>query len=312
MELFASDGNPVPEGAVIGTVATADGVTLRCARWPIARKSRGTVCLFQGRGHSIERDFETIGDLRRRRFDVAIVDWRGQGGSERLLRDPSKGHVDSFADYDHDLEAFMQQIVLPDCPPPHHALAHSMGGLICLRAARAGRARFDRMVLSAPMIAFGPTRPSQPTAGRVAAMMTALGLGEMSAHGDARKTLDRTPFSDNLLTGDPRRYERTLTLVRQLPQVWVGGPTYGWVYAACRAMAEAEDPDFAPAIKVPTLVLVGALDRVVSIAAIETLAGELKSGACGVIVGGKHELLLERDPIREQFWAAFDAFVDGA
>ncbi len=27
--------------------------------------------------------------------------------------------------------------------------------------------------------------------------------------------------------------------------------------------------------------------------------------------GGRHELMMERDAMREQFWAAFDAFVSG-
>jgi lysophospholipase len=31
-----------------------------------------------------------------------------------------------------------------------------------------------------------------------------------------------------------------------------------------------------------------------------------------VLRGSRHEILQERDLIREQFWAAFDAFVPGA
>jgi lysophospholipase len=46
----------------------------------------------------------------------------------------------------------VQQVVLPDCPPPYFALAHSMGGAVMLRVAHAGKRWFDRMVLSAPMI----------------------------------------------------------------------------------------------------------------------------------------------------------------
>ena len=30
-----------------------------------------------------------------------------------------------------------------------------------------------------------------------------------------------------------------------------------------------------------------------------------------VIPGARHEILMERDVIREQFWAAFDAFIPG-
>jgi lysophospholipase len=31
-----------------------------------------------------------------------------------------------------------------------------------------------------------------------------------------------------------------------------------------------------------------------------------------VIPGARHEILMERDAIREQFWAAFDAFIPGS
>ncbi len=91
---------------------------------------------------------------------MATFDWRGQGGSERRLRNPRKGHVDSFTEYDRDLDAFMQQVALPDCPPPHFALAHSTGGLVCLRAVHDGRARFARMVVDGPLLALGNGRPS--------------------------------------------------------------------------------------------------------------------------------------------------------
>ena len=37
----------------------------------------------------------------------------------------------------------------------------------------------------------------------------------------------------------------------------------------------------------------------------------LKAGRVIVIPGARHEILMERDVLREQFWAAFDAFVPG-
>ena len=180
MQLYAIDGNPIPDGAVVGTVVTPDGVRLRYGRWrTTARRSLGTICILHGRGESIEKYFETTADLRRRGFAVATFDWRGQGGSDRHLSNPMKGHVDSFAEYDRDLEAFSQQVMLPDCPPPHYALGHSMGALVALRASAGARSRYARMVLSGPFIAFGPTRPPQPIPCRIAALMTAIGLGEM-------------------------------------------------------------------------------------------------------------------------------------
>ena len=152
MTLVSIPANPVPEDVVTGTIKTPDGAELRFARWAPPANRKGTVCVFTGRGEQIEKYFETVRDLRDRGFAVAMIDWRGQGHSSRRLRDPRKGYVRDFSDFEVDVETFVQQVVLPDCPPPHFALAHSMGGAVMLRVAHAGKRWFDRMVLSAPMI----------------------------------------------------------------------------------------------------------------------------------------------------------------
>ena len=48
-------------------------------------------------------------DLRERGFAVAMIDWRGQGQSSRQLRDPRKGYVRDFADYEIDVETFVRR-----------------------------------------------------------------------------------------------------------------------------------------------------------------------------------------------------------
>ena len=70
-------------------------------------------------------------------------------------------------------------------------------------------------------------------------------------------------------------------------------------------------PAFAATIKQPTLLVTAGRDRVVSNPAIERFAGDLRFGAQIIIAGARHEVLLEDDAIREQFWAAFDAFIPG-
>ena len=152
MDLVVTPANPVPEGVVSGMLKTPDGIALRFARWDPPPGRKGTVCLFPGRAEFIEKYFETVRDLRARGFAVAMLDWRGQGGSQRLLRNPRKGYVRRYADYDTDLATFIHDVVLPDCPPPVFALAHSMGATILMRAAYQGHHWFERMVLLAPLI----------------------------------------------------------------------------------------------------------------------------------------------------------------
>ena len=152
--LVATPRNPVPGGVTAGHFIASDGARIRFAWWgPTGMNKLGTVCILMGRAEFIEKYFETVSDLRRRGFAVAIMDHRGQGGSTRPLANPRKGHVDDFAQYDADLEQFMAEIVLPDCPAPYYALAHSMGGNILLRATRSRMCWFDRIILTAPMIA---------------------------------------------------------------------------------------------------------------------------------------------------------------
>ena len=153
MDLVATPKNPIPLGVSIGFLKGKGGVPLRYARWRSALKERhGTVCIFPGRSEFIEKYFEVVGELRRRGFAVAVLDWRGQGGSGRLMRNSLKGHVKSFADYEDDVARFMNEVALPDCPPPYYALAHSMGATVLLKAATMRGCWFSRMVLTAPMI----------------------------------------------------------------------------------------------------------------------------------------------------------------
>ena len=61
-----------------------------------ARPLKGTVVVLPGRNECIEKYFETVRDLSDRGFATAVLDWRGQGGSDRLIRDAQRGHVKSF------------------------------------------------------------------------------------------------------------------------------------------------------------------------------------------------------------------------
>jgi lysophospholipase len=310
MTLVSIPANPVPENVVSGTIKTSDGAELRFARWAPPANRKGTVCVFSGRAESIEKYFETVRDLRDRGFAVAMIDWRGQGHSARRLRDPRKGYVRNFADYELDVEAFVQQVVLPDCPPPYFALAHSMGGAVMLRIAHAGKRWFDRMVLSAPMIDLPGHRTSFPARALLRVMRLA-GQGGSYVPGGNDQLTGLNSFINNPLTSDPVRYARNATILEEDPTLGVAAPTVAWADTAFTAMRGFRAANYPLEIRQPILMLAASNDAVVSTAAIEELAYHLRAGSHLVIAGSKHEILQEQDRYRSQFWAAFDAFVPG-
>ncbi len=310
MTLVSIPANPVPENVVSGTIRTPDGAELRFARWAPPAGRKGTVCVFAGRGEAIEKYFETVRDLRDRGFAVAMIDWRGQGHSSRRLRDPRKGYVRDFADYEVDVETFVQQVVLPDCPPPFFALAHSMGGAVMLRLAHAGKRWFDRMVLSAPMIDL-PGRSTSFPVRTLLRFMRLTGQGGRYVPGGSDALTGTASFINNPVTSDPVRYARNAAILEEDPTLGIASPTIAWADTAFRAMRTFRGLYYPSQIRQPILMLAASNDSVVSTPAIEEFAYHLRAGSHLVIAGSKHEILQEQDRYRAQFWAAFDAFVPG-
>jgi lysophospholipase len=311
MNLYAIPANPVPEGAVTGEMITSDGVKLRYARWNPNAPRRGTVCVFTGRADMIEKYFEVVEELRRRGFAVTVLDWRGQGGSARRLRDSRKGYVRNFDEYQLDLETLVREVVLPDCPPPYFALGHSMGALILLEAVQQGRRWFDRIVLTAPMLSLAGAR-GQWFAPLAANMGRMIGLGRLYIPRGGPQPVVLGPFQGNRATSDQVRYERTASIVQSVPDLALGSPTIAWAHAAFEVQKRVADPAYALNIRQPLLIMAAGKDNVVSNPAIERFATRLRAGAHLVISGSRHEILMERDVYRSQFWAAFDAFVPGS
>jgi len=311
MKLVDIPANPVPEGATVGTVKTSDGVVLRYARFDPPAGRKGTLCVFQGRAEFIEKYFEVVRDARARGFAVAMIDWRGQGLSERAMPNARKGHVLDFSEYDRDLEAFVKDIVLPDCPPPFFALGHSMGGAILIRSAQQGRRWFDRIVLTGPMIDLAG-RAGSRAAHTTAKILRMIGMGSSYVPGGGGTPINTLPFAGNRLTSDAVRYARTGAIIEAESSLAIGSPTVAWLDAAFRTMRDFADPPYAGRLRQPLLLVAAGRDEIVSTPAIGAFASRLRAGSHLVIAGARHEILMEQDRYREQFWAAFDAFVPGS
>lgn len=312
MQLVSLPRNPVPSGGIVGTFPGYDGQNLRFAHWPATRGLRqGTVCLLTGRTEFIEKYFETVADLRRRGFAVAMFDWRGQGGSHRPIGDPRKGHIKDFSEYDRDLACFMREIVLPDCPPPYTALGHSMGGHIALRSLTTQGSWFDRAVLLAPMVRLHPRTLGAPEwmVRIYARTLRLFGFGGLYIQGGGPETGLGVPFDGNLLTSDRERFLRNQILEQNAPNYLVSAPSVAWLDAALRSMELINSDGFVDSVTVPTLIFTAGNDEIVLPRAVEDYATRLKSGTGIRLSQSRHEILQENDEIRARFWAAFDAYV---
>ena len=306
---FQTSDNPAPANIVFGRLAIRGGRHLRYALAAPEGYARGTILLLQGRNETIEKYFETVADLNARGFAVATFDWRGQGGSSRLLRNRAKGHVGSIDGYCDDLVSFLDEIVTKECRRPYAILAHSMGGLVALSAMPRVADRIDRIVLSAPLVAL-PDKPGSRYLEPVSRLFVWTGFGRYAVRRRAAGAGDSLETSP--LTSDRPRFERNRALAAAAPHLFVPTITASWMNAMSHAMRRLDDSDVVGSLQVPTLFVTAGDDRVVRSERAERLAWRMRSGHCLNIPGARHEILQDRDLYREPFLAAFEAFVAGA
>ena len=292
----------------------AVGATLRAARFAAdpSVAARGVCVLLNGQTEFIEKYFEVIDELRARGFAVATMDWRGQGGSTRSLSDDSrKGFVTDFHDYDDDLDSLLNWIVMPMLKPGEkpYALAHSMGAHNLLRTLARKPASFAACVLNAPMIAISFRGQKEFLVRAVTALQMWRGHAASWVWGMEDRDPHKVTFATQMVTSDPQRFERTQMLLRENPDLRLAGATWAWLAAALASMDWLSAPGRAEAITTPLLVVGAGADRICITSKTKGFAARLPHAQYLEIVDAGHEILMERNEIRAQFWAAFDAFL---
>lgn len=301
MAFVSVAGNDIPDGAEEHWLEGRGGVKVRVLTAPAAATPRGSVIVAPGRTEFIEKYFEVIRELQQRGFAVLCIDWRGQGLSGREVENGLKGHFASFDDPVNDLSTAVK-LFSAKLPRPHIGLAHSMGGAILLRALQTRRIELDAAAFSAPM--WGIASLSD-LAKKYSRFMVSLGAGGMFAPG-VEATWKREPFRRNPVTNDKERHTRCQDLVTAEPRLALAGPTLGWVASAAAVMEAISQPAALAHLRIPIIVATAEEEQLVDNACHERVVAQLPDATQIAIAGAKHEILMEKDDVRTQFWAAFD------
>jgi lysophospholipase len=117
----------------------------------------------------------------------------------------------------------------------------------------------------------------------------------------------RMGFAQQMVTSDEARFARTQKILREHPELRLAGATWAWLAAALRSMAWLKRQ--APRITTPLLVIGAGADRIVLTADTRAFAARLPHARYLEIAGAGHEMLMERDVFRAQWWKAFDDFI---
>ncbi len=309
MQFFETPENRLPEGAELQRIKTQDGCMLRGLVAPKRADAalRGTVVVLNGRGEFLERYFETLRDLQARGFHVATLDWRGQGGSERLLRDRLRGFVRSYRNYDEDLRALMEGVVLKNCPGPYYALAHSMGGHIVLRNVL-HKGWFSKAIATAPLLGLNYGMWPPAIANVVSNVIIALGLGSTYLPGYKHGPFLLDKFEGNTLTSEERRWSRDSRTLHVHPELGLGGPTQAWFNATVRSLRHLHGKAFRAGLMCPVMIVLAGREQVVDNKAAKRFIAQVPGVSHVTLHSALHEILMERDAVRGEFFAVLDSY----
>ena len=296
-------GNPRPDGARIIWFEGVGGRKLRACLAPSTHDTpRGTAIVCPGRTEFIEKYFEVARELQSRGFAVLIIDWPGQGLSERLLDDPQKGHVDRF-------ETFMGALrngldAMTELPRPYVSLAHSMGGAIALAAIAQGLVRVEAAAFCAPMwgLPLGRVQRYFIWAMRV--------MGRSDDF--AQKPGPPERFEENVVTNDRAHWQMNRDLTDAAPELSLGPVTWGWLGASLDIFNRISKPEVLRAIDIPVFVASAAQEKLVDNRAHAHVAGHLPKAEHITVEDAMHEILMEKPDKRAEFWAGFDRMLERA
>ena len=308
MKLASFDPRAIPVGATFSTWAAGDGWKIRRLDWPQppGSSARGSIIFANGRGDFIEKYLEPLAHWHGLGWNVTSFDWRSQGESRGDIRG---GHLDSFdalaADGASLIEAWSAE-----APGPHVAVGHSMGGHLLLRILVEHRLRLDAAVLVAPMVGINSWPLPQALAQLVAQSFCMFGWSRVPVwRGGSHFREGEGSQRSRILTSCARRYSDELWWLQQSPGFSLGAPTWGWLSAAYRSIAEIT-PARLKAVHIPVLLLGTERDRLVSAAGIRWAAGLLPEAELIMYPDAGHEILRESDPVRLDALARIDSFLD--
>lgn len=283
---------------------------LRVSFWNL-ESTKGTIVLQSGRTEFIEKYFEVISEFIERGYAVAMMDWRGQGLSSRKSKNKKIGHIDNFNTYDADLVRVINECFLNKCPSPLIGFGHSMGGCLLTSYFISENNLFDKCILCAPMVSVRANSISR----KLVAFLGALeifGLGDFPMQKpswDEKEGWLEEPFSENALTTDENRFNRSFRFLQKYPDLGIKGISVGWLKHALKRTNEFKTLNWSECIKRPLLLLNATEDKLVN----SSLNKSLLSQSDRVTIKdieSQHEIMMERDEIRVIAWEAIDNFLN--
>ncbi|PZP56648.1 MAG: alpha/beta hydrolase [Micavibrio aeruginosavorus] len=265
-----------------------------------------------------EKYFELAHDMLERNIGFWVIDWAGQGQSDRLLpNDPLKVHSLGIEKNVQDLDQFLNDYVKPAAVHPDvgrlpvFLIGHSMGAHIGLRFMHKYSSNLVRgAAFSAPLVAIRQFARYPAFLVKLLSMYIRMSSESYIPGGEKMAELAREAApGTGFYSSDPDRDQLHRNWFMHQETLRVNGPTYGWLAETLKSCLILQKKSYLRKIELPVLIATAEKDFIVSSKATKKLVSRLPNGELLELPDAQHEIFMERDDIRNKFLAKFDEFI---
>ena len=259
-----------------------------------------TIVIAPGKSGIIEVYKYMIDYLVAQGFDVWIMEWRGTGGSSRVLENTQKTHIDSYKTYLKDFDEFINRVVIPNKKPGKlMILGVSKGGNIATRYMLSDEyqnSEVDGMVLLAPMFDIYTGKYPRHLADAISDVFINMDYNDEYVFGYGDYDPEKNVFEDNKYTSDPKRHAITKKIYIENPHLVTEGPTFNWVNETLKTIRYLRRYR-GEKLKIPTMVINAKHDRVVRSAIDHKVCARVGCTEMKTYDDSKHEIFNESPKI---------------
>lgn len=244
-----------------------------------------------------------------------VLDWPGQGRSDRYVDHPHKRHAEPFdIEVDRLHEFIMGYIKHSSVHPdkgriPLAMLGHSMGANIGMHYLAKHPDTFECAAFSAPM--FGIKALNRiPLSGLILKLCNLIApKSYVFGGGDWHENM-RIDNQHRIFSSDPVRDTIHNVWSKADPKLQVGSPTFGWLHKASKSCKALRKKNVLSAIKTACLITIAGNESIVDNDVTIDIVAQLHDAQLIEIADAGHEIMMETDDKRNILFQEFHALIE--
>lgn len=249
---------------------------------------------------------EVIYDLVQHHYCVYTYDHRGQGKSARYLTNTQISYVNNFSDYVNDLQKVVENIMSSTSASKIYAIGHSMGGLIVLSHAADHPELYNGVITTGPMLQINTGIWPYTVAYSIVTVMDWMGFGENYVIGDHDYRVK--PFIQSKTTNSEIRFKLEQDILKQNSHLIISGVSNHWLKTSMDYTALFKSKW--KQVKQDLLLLQAGDEHFVMNEAEDEFCRVTDNCKMHRFADAKHELLMEKDDIRNEVFKIVFDFID--